>query len=362
MPCVDVGQIPTSPRDRLGISCVPSRLLHLLDVVTNSRILSKIKIDKFLTLHPSQISLPSNTHRTQPVDHSKVQYLGDPALIGRNILNPVHRTSRRIMDIFTPVEGFEQPRLLRQVRQNPQLDLRVVSSKELPTVSSIRNERLSHLPTKLGTNRNVLDVRISAGKSTRRRPDLVEARVNALGLRIHQQRQGIDISRLQLAKFAELQHGIGYLVDAIVKSTRLPDFLQCIGVHRPAGLGLASLGCPQFVDQKRGHLLVRSQVKLSSTDHSSSSLLDLLYIGTQLLRHLSERRLIDHHTVPLHFDDHRQQRQLDLLIHISCLMYIDLRLEILLQPPREISVGCGIRTHLVDRHCRHRDLLFSDPD
>ena len=83
------------------------------------------------------------------------------------------------VDILTLPEGLDQGFLARDVRQDAQLDLRVVRDEQLhPLVS---DEPAPNLPSNLRAHRDVLQVRVRTGQATRRRDRLVKGRVDAPG-------------------------------------------------------------------------------------------------------------------------------------------------------------------------------------
>src|SRR5262249_26323960 len=94
-------------------------------------------------------------------------------------------------------------RFLRQVRQEAELDLRVVGGDETP--AGCRHEGGADAPAFFGAYGDVLQVGIRAGEPAGRRDRLVEGRVHPTGGRVDQRRQGIDVRRLELRQGAELE-------------------------------------------------------------------------------------------------------------------------------------------------------------
>ena len=65
----------------------------------------------------------------------------------------------------------------REVREQPQLDLRVVGGEQRPALA--RNEAAPNVAAELAPDRDVLQVRVARRQASRRRDRLIERRVNA---------------------------------------------------------------------------------------------------------------------------------------------------------------------------------------
>ena len=73
------------------------------------------------------------------------------------------------------LERLHERRIPREVREQTQLDLRVVGGEERPALS--RNESAPNVAAELAANRNVLEIRIARREAAGRRDRLVERRV-----------------------------------------------------------------------------------------------------------------------------------------------------------------------------------------
>ena len=105
------------------------------------------------------------------------------------------RSCQRVNVIPAPV-GFDEQRIMRKVRQQPQLDLRIISRQEY--VARLRNERRANSASQLGANRNILQVRICRRQPACRSSGLPEGGVQPSSRGIDQRRQRIHIRRLEL--------------------------------------------------------------------------------------------------------------------------------------------------------------------
>ena len=121
-----------------------------------------------------------------------------------------HLQRRPVVDVFAGAEGLDERLLVGQMGEHPQLDLGVVRRQQYVTRG--RDERPSNLASELGANRDVLQVRIGAAQASRGRDRLVERRVDAPGLRVHEQRQRIDVRAFQFVQAAPVEDETRQLV------------------------------------------------------------------------------------------------------------------------------------------------------
>ena len=75
--------------------------------------------------------------------------------------------------------------ILSDAGQNSQLHLRIIAAHEV-IIASSRPENATNLLALLGPGRNVLKIRIRAGKSTGYRNSLLKMRMNTTGFTIYQ--------------------------------------------------------------------------------------------------------------------------------------------------------------------------------
>ncbi len=97
--------------------------------------------------------------------------------------------------------------VLRQVREHPQLDLRVVGGED--DVPRRRDEGGADGPAELRADGDVLQVRVVRRQPAGGGDGLVEARVDAAGLGVHVARQRVDVRALELVELAVLQDRLG---------------------------------------------------------------------------------------------------------------------------------------------------------
>src|SRR5215208_954465 len=88
------------------------------------------------------------------------------------------------------------PKIFSAVRQDAELDLRVVGRDQ--HVPRVGDKGPADLAAEWRANRDVLQVGVAAAQASGGGDRLVEARVDAAGLRVHELGQGVDIGALQL--------------------------------------------------------------------------------------------------------------------------------------------------------------------
>ena len=128
----------------------------------------------------------------------------------RPLVGAEHLERRAIVDVFAVAERVDQRLLPGEVRQDAQLDLRVVGRDQ--HVARLGDERAPDLAADVGPDRNVLQVRIAAAQAPGRGHRLVEAGVHAAGVGIDERRQRVDVGALQLLQAAPLEDQLRQLV------------------------------------------------------------------------------------------------------------------------------------------------------
>src|SRR5215203_6277228 len=106
--------------------------------------------------------------RTLAVDRREVDRLRTRPHLGCHFIHRYIEDDRRRlpMDVAAGSERLHESRILRKMRKQAKLDLRVVCSHQLPARS--RDESAPDVAAKLPANRNVLKVGITRGKASRR--------------------------------------------------------------------------------------------------------------------------------------------------------------------------------------------------
>ncbi len=277
-----------------------------------------------------------------PVDDSEVHRLGAPPHLGSHSLRrdaeDLDRRSR--MDVLTGSERIHQHRIHRQMREHPKLDLRVVCADQL--VAGGSDECRADLAAQLRADRYVLQVRIGRRETPRRRDGLLPARMDALGLWVHEHRQGIDVGPLQLRQLADLENDLGQRV-------QLRQGLQGVGVGRARGLRASHMLQAELVEEQRLQLSRRVHV-----EHPPCDPMRLLLEREKLLLHAAAQGAellgVDEHARALHPSQHLGEWQLDAFHHVRELLLRQLAGEPLPELPSGVGAGAHERGRILDEH------------
>src|SRR5437763_16907191 len=100
------------------------------------------------------------------------------------------------MDVTAGLECRDESGVTRKLRQETQLDLRMVCRDEQAPGGG--NEASSNITSQLTANRNVLKIRVARRKAARCRDGLIEGGMNPISPRIHERRQRVDVRALEL--------------------------------------------------------------------------------------------------------------------------------------------------------------------
>ena len=113
-------------------------------------------------------------------------------------------SARAVVEVGAFPERVDEDRILGEVREHAELDLRVVGRDQ--DVARIGDEGAADLAAERRADRDVLQVRVAAAQPPGGGDRLVEAGVHAAGLRVHELRQGVDVGALQLHQLAPLEN------------------------------------------------------------------------------------------------------------------------------------------------------------
>src|SRR5690606_15339518 len=100
------------------------------------------------------------------------------------------------VDVLALAEGIDEALVARVVREDAELDLRIVGRNELGALRG--NERLADPDAFGAADRNVLDIRVRAGETPRRGTRLDEGRMDAARRGVDERRKCVDVGALQL--------------------------------------------------------------------------------------------------------------------------------------------------------------------
>ena len=140
--------------------------------------------------------------RGHAVDHAEVDGLSHAALVRGDLgLGNAEDQGRGLpVDVLPLPEGLEEDRVLRKVGQDGKLDLRVVGADE--PHARRRHEGGADAPSLLLADGDVLEVGVLARQAPGGRAGLDVVRVQAPRVLVHQERERVDVGRLQLGELA----------------------------------------------------------------------------------------------------------------------------------------------------------------
>src|SRR5277367_3375603 len=111
------------------------------------------------------------------------------------------------VNVFTAAESLHQYWIFREVREDAQLDLRVIRGEKQGTGRG--NESRANFASELRTDRNILQVRVGRAEPPSHRAGLAKTRVQAAGPGMNQPRKHVGIVRLQFGQLAKFNYLFG---------------------------------------------------------------------------------------------------------------------------------------------------------
>src|SRR5205085_9983408 len=182
-----------------------------LHVASHARVGAVVVLDDLLGLLARDADALREAERLDGVGDGEVNDLGEAPLLLQLLpgARAEDEAGRALVYVLALLEGVEHLRVLRDVRQQTQLKLRVVRRDEdVPTVG---DEGAADAPTEFRADGDVLQVRLRTAEPSRRRHGLVELAVDA-PVRADERRQGVRVGRLELVQLSELDEEARQLV------------------------------------------------------------------------------------------------------------------------------------------------------
>ena len=132
---VNLGDRPETAEKRSHAPRGASLLHDALEAFAHARVAPEILVDVLLSLGLAGAGAGGQAKRTDAIHHAVVDCLGDAAVLvrlqgGRHSENFLRRAG---MYVLVAREGLDQQRFFGDMRQHPQLDLRVICGNQLPT-------------------------------------------------------------------------------------------------------------------------------------------------------------------------------------------------------------------------------------
>ena len=151
-----------APVHGLGISGLLREGHRLIQVCAHARVRAEVGVDHLTGLRHGDIERLRQTVCLLAVHDAEVHRLGAAAQLRGHLVNSdtEHARGGLGMEVLALVEGTHQMLVAREVRQQPQLDLRVVDGHKDRAL--LHRERLFDRMAQLGASGDVLQVGIGA--------------------------------------------------------------------------------------------------------------------------------------------------------------------------------------------------------
>ena len=148
----------------------------------------EVRLDECLGFGVLHLELTRERMRALAVDGREVDRLrARPHLRCHRFERHGEDDARRLpVDVAARAERIDERGIMREMGEQPQLDLRVVRGQHVPAFT--RNESPADVLAELATDRDVLEVRIARRKTSGAGHRLVERGVQSPRGRIHEQR------------------------------------------------------------------------------------------------------------------------------------------------------------------------------
>src|ERR1700691_5825715 len=162
--------------------------------ILNSAVALEILGDELRGFLLIDAELLGQAKRRQPVNHAEINNFRDAAMFARlrkrGDVENFLRGAR--VNVLPATKGFDEYRVAREMRENAQLDLRIIRGKK--TASRRGDERGANFTAQLRANGNILQIWSRRAEASGRGAGLTEARVQPAGYGMDQPRQHVGIS------------------------------------------------------------------------------------------------------------------------------------------------------------------------
>ena len=236
---VDVAEVAAAAGEGLDVAVALGLGDRFILESLHPGILAEVFVDHFLGAATGEFAIEPlrETEGGNPVDDAEIHHLRRAAHLRGDAFQRHTEDARggRGVNVLTRLEGLDHRGISAERSHHPQLDLRIVGGKD-HKIRAARHESAPDLASLLGTDRNVLQVRIVRGEAAGRGEELVEGRVDAPGAGKDGFGEGVDVGAFQLRGLAVGKHiahdlmlggksGEGLLVGLILSGLGLFGFV-----------------------------------------------------------------------------------------------------------------------------------------
>ena len=255
-----------------------------------------------------------------------------------------HLCRRAAVNIVVVEERLNHVRIVGDVRQHTQFNLRIVRVDQHP--AGTREEEAAQLAPQLRAHRDILQIRLRGADAARTGFRLVKAGMNP-AVRANHFQKAIAVGGFQLGQGAVIEH-------LLHRRMLIAQAFQHLRVGGVARFCLFPMGKAQLHKESVTQLLGGIDVELI-TDGLVNLLLQALNFALELLAISADSLAVHREALHFHMGQHAGQRDLDLIEKLFLPLFPDLRAQLFTQTRqggarRDLS-GLLLRRAL---HLRHR--------
>ena len=132
----------------------------MVDEAAHAGVFFEVRVNESLGFFLLNAKLLGQSKRRESIDDAEIDDFGVAAVVGRNHQRRHAKDLRRSqsVDVLASPERFHQQLVFGKMRQQAQLDLRIVCRKQ--QIAFLGDERRADLASQLGADGNVLQIRI----------------------------------------------------------------------------------------------------------------------------------------------------------------------------------------------------------
>ena len=317
---VDFRQRPAAAEHGDGHARFLGRGDEAVHVVVDRVVAGKIRIDVFLGFLAGNGDIPGQAEVADAIDDAEVDGLGMGPFFRRDLVQGDAEDFRRrpAVDVLALLEAVDHSRVLGQVSQEAQFDLRIVARDDV-VIAFAGHEEGAYLAALFGPDGDILQIRVGTAQTSRRRDHLVEMGIDAPRFRHDERFQAIEISGNEFLQGPEVQNLVdhGMLVAQGVEDGT---------VRRIARLGLLDDRQLQLLEEDDAELFRRIDVE-GLAGVVVNGFFQGISLAGQFALHGHEAVRIDSEAVHFHDGQRMDERFFDGIVELcqGCLIQFSCR-------------------------------------
>ena len=205
---VDARDVAAAARKRFHVAVAVGGGLGVVDELLHALVHFEVAVDEALRLCHRDFQVARKAECGHAVEHTEVHDLRVAAHVGGHAVqrHAVDGGGGTGVDVDAFLVAFDEGNVPAQVRKHAEFNLRVIDG-ENHVVRVLRYECGADLLAEIAADGDVLQVRVAARKAACGGAPLDKARVNALGVRVHERWKHGDVSALHFLEFAVFDNG-----------------------------------------------------------------------------------------------------------------------------------------------------------